>query len=773
MNLNNVKLILRREIRDQLRDRRTLFMIFVLPVLLYPLLGMSLFQVSQFRRAQPTSVLVLGAPKLNSPPYLINGQGFERQLFSDPEREADLLVLDFAPQGPEQQADLPGERAEACRAVEAGKYDAALYFPPDFAPRLESFRRLIEQGAPRAPHSPPSRAAAETPAPQVPSPQIIYTTANERSQIARGRLWEVLRRWTEAVGKSNLAAGGVPAEAAQPFEAKTKDVAEDTAYHGAALWSKILPVMLLLWAMTGAFYPAVDLCAGEKERGTLETLLSSPAERSEIVLGKLLTIMGFSMATAVLNLVSMGAAGWLIFGRLPDFGPPPPLAPLWLAIALVPVSALYSALCLALAAFARSTREGQYYLVPLMLVTMPLAVLPMTPGVELTLGSSLIPVTGVVLLLRNMLEGSYWPALQYLPLVLGVTLTACFLAVRWAVEQFNSEAVLFRASEQFDVRLWLRHLLRDRQATPTVAMAVCCGVLILLICFLLEGVANPDRSFASFARVTMVLQLAAIATPAILMAVLLTSRPRQTLLLVLPRWPAIPAALALAVALHPVASALQTAVRRLYPVSDEMQKALQGIEEKIVHAPFWQLLLILAVAPAICEELAFRGFILSGFRHLGHRGRAVVYAAIFFGLTHGILQQSLIACLLGIVLGLLAVQTGSLLPGVLFHLVHNTLAIGTTRLPELLERWPRLEKLARQWPALHGWASTGPDGISYHWPAVVSGGLLAALILAWFVWLRAPKSPEEALQEAIDHGGVSKSPLPLGEGQGEGREVIT
>ena len=178
-------------------------------------------------------------------------------------------------------------------------------------------------------------------------------------------------------------------------------MAEDTAYRGAALWSKILPVMLLIWAMTGAFYPAVDLCAGEKERGTLETLLSSPAERSEIVLGKLLTIMVFSMATAVLNLVSMGVAGWLILGRMPEFGPPPPLAPLWLAMALVPISALYSALCLALAALARSTREGQYYLVPLLLVTMPLAVLPMAPGVELTLGNSLIPVTGVVLLLRK------------------------------------------------------------------------------------------------------------------------------------------------------------------------------------------------------------------------------------------------------------------------------------------------------------------------------------------------------------------------------------
>ena len=95
--------------------------------------------------------------------------------------------------------------------------------------------------------------------------------------------------------------------------------------------------MLLLWAMTGAFYPAVDLCAGEKERGTLETLLSSPAERSEIVLGKLLTIMVFSMVTAALNLLSVGITGSLVFRQMENFGGPPPLAVVWLSLALLPV----------------------------------------------------------------------------------------------------------------------------------------------------------------------------------------------------------------------------------------------------------------------------------------------------------------------------------------------------------------------------------------------------------------------------------------------------
>src|SRR6185295_4782472 len=110
------------------------------------------------------------------------------------------------------------------------------------------------------------------------------------------------------------------------------DVAEKEQ-RSAAVWSKILPFLLLIWALTGAFYPAIDFCAGEKERGTLETLLSSPAARTEIVWGKLFTVMLFSMATVMLNLVSLGVTGLFVAGQLPQFGPPPWTSLLWLLVA--------------------------------------------------------------------------------------------------------------------------------------------------------------------------------------------------------------------------------------------------------------------------------------------------------------------------------------------------------------------------------------------------------------------------------------------------------
>jgi len=683
--------------------------------------------------------------------------------------------LEMAPEGPPSGGDAAGDwTAEASRLVQAKKFDAALVFPPDFAARLEAYRKAIHDNTVKKP-SPPAtlpkgEGSSKAPPPlskgdgivaplpplskgerggvEIPRPKIIYTTANERSLMACNRLAVVLDRWTEEVGKTNIVAGGMSAQAVRPFAIDSSNLAGESASKSTNLWSRMLPVLLLLWAMTGAFYPAVDLCAGEKERGTLETLLSSPAERSEIVLGKLLTIMAFSMVTAALNLICAGVTGYLIFRQKQDFGGPPGWAVLWLSLALIPVSALFSALCLALASFARSTKEGQYYLMPLLMLVLPMAVLPIVPGVELNLGNSLIPISGLVLLLKTLLEGSYMQALQFLPVVLAVTMASCWLAVRWAVEQFNKESVIFRESERFAVGLWMRHLMRDRAATPSAAEGLFCGVMILVLSFIFRSSIAPPTGFDGFARVTLVLQLAVILTPALLMAVVLTSSPRQTLLLRLPRWKMIPAAAVLAVAMHPFVIVLNSLIMHLYPIAPEMKRLVDDLQTKFAAADLGLLILCVAAVPAVCEELAFRGFILSGCRHLGNNWRAIIVSAILFGVTHGFLQQSINACLLGMVLGYLAVRSGSLLPGVIFHFLHNTMTVLSAKItPELIDRVPGLGFLVQ---------SSG-EGPAYQWPVYLFGGVTSLAVLGWFTWFPDARSPEDVLQEVFERSTEDSS----------------
>jgi sodium transport system permease protein len=730
MNWRNVKLILTREVRDQLRDRRTLFMIAVLPMVLYPLLGMSFFQVTQFLREHPVRVLVVNPPPASELPPLVTGDQFAKRLFMPgDDRSPDLLrvTTQVAPDSHQHATDV-----WAREAMLQGNFDVVVSFPPNFAKRA---RQMTE--SPHFEDAEQDDSKKQTPQLDV---AVYPNLARDSSRTAYRRVSDVLLKWRDEIGRQNLRSRGLSITAAKPFKIATHDVAEKSQ-HRAAAWSKILPLVLLLWALTGAFYPAIDLCAGEKERGTLETLLSSPAERLEIVWGKLLTVMLFSMATAVLNLGSLAITGTLVLSQLPNLGPPPPLAFVWLFVALVPMSVLFSALCLALAVLAKSTKEGQYYLMPLVLITMPLVVLPMSPGVELSFGNSLIPVTGVVLLLRSLLEGQYLAALPFVPLVIAVTAACALMAIRWATNQFNSESVLFRESERLDVGLWLRHLVRDRGQTPSFAEAMFCGFLILLMKFFMSFAMRSPHSFSDFVSLVAITQLVVIALPALLMAVFFTSHPAQTLLIKRPPFGTPMAAALLAFAFHPTANMLQAVVQWIYPLDDQVAKTIS----QMVFEPdsIWVLLLVIAVVPAVCEELAFRGFVLSGLRHMGHKWTAILVSSLFFGATHALFQQSIVASFVGALLGYVAVQSGSIWPCIVFHVIHNSLAV-------LVQR---IAGTAGDRPQWLGWVMRDAhgDGMLYHWPVVGLSVCVSAAILYWFHRQPYARTPEESLQEAIDH----------------------
>lgn len=735
MSWTNVKLIFLRELRDQMRDRRTLFTIAVLPMLLYPLLGMSFLQVQQFLRENASKVRIVGSEFLPHDPELVVDGQFSTDLGDSKQRE--LLELTV---GPTEGQSSEAIRTAAEQSIRAGDYDAVIYFPPDFADRLGQFRQRLPASEPE------SVSAAE-----VPQPVIWLDTAREKSKVAGLRVEEMLRRWRERIVEENLRVREVPAAAARPFEVVSTDLSEDSRRR-AAIWSKILPFILMVWALTGAFYPAIDLCAGEKERGTLETLLSSPARRSEIVWGKLLTVATFSMATALLNLaITTGMATFVVtrldqMGGLPvNVGRPPVMALFWLVLALPPTAALFSALSLAIAAFARSSKEGQYYLMPLLMFSLPLMMLPMLPATELDLGFSLIPITGLILLLRTLIEGQYLEALRYSLPVIGVTAVCCLLAIRWAIDQFNNESVLFRESERLDLGLWLRHLVRDRLDTPTVGEALLCGVLLLVIRFFSNFTIPQPQTWPEFVTTTLILQVALIATPACLMAIMLTRKPFVTLSLVRPSFGmTIPAAAALAIGLHPAMHWLNLGIQALYPIHPSVLEGLERYSLLFRTQPLWQVILLVGLAPAICEELAFRGFILSGLRRMGHKWGAIMLASVFFGLAHGLLQQSLATAIVGTVIGYVVVKTGSILPGMLYHFCHNSLSVLQARItPDVVESWPILKTVFV--PA------EGSEAFVYSVPATVvliSAGVGIAL---WLKSLPYHRSAEERLQEALDH----------------------
>ena len=648
-----VRLILGREIRDQLRDRRTLFMVFVLPILLYPMLILGLTKLADAFQNRVRLVAIIGAENLPEAPPLLarDGPGFDPSLFDSP-AEAQLYRVFTAP------ADSPLRTPQGRRAAIAQRaVDVLVVIPEDAREQLADERRSFR-------------------------PELVYDSADERSRDTSRAVREVFERWSERIVQERLERENKSEEFLQPVRPLAVDVAPRAVRgQGASPWARFFPFLLVMMALTGAFYPAIDLCAGEKERGTMETLLITPASRAEIVLGKFLAVALASFATAVLNLASMGLTTQRLASQfraamptrteLPSLAVAPSLsAAFWMLVMLVPLAVFFAALSIALAAMARSMKEGQYYLTPLYLVSLPLVFIALAPGVELTLFTSLIPITGVALLLRSLMLGQYATAWTFfLPVLLPMVLYAA-LALRWAVEQFRSEAVLFREAERFELRWWLIHLVRDRGPTPTSGQALFAFALMLVAAVFAGGLMGASWIGLIGGQVVFILG------PVLALTFLLTSSPVQTLRL---RWPSlrhVGLAAGLAVALHPLANELRVVVERLFPLQEEAKALLERLMASLPG--YGAALAALALVPAVCEEAAFRGFILSGLLRDYRRFTAIVLSAVLFGFLHVLLsffQQLFNATLLGLVLGLLAVSSGSLLPGIVFHAIHNSLAL--------------------------------------------------------------------------------------------------
>jgi len=231
---------------------------------------------------------------------------------------------------------------------------------------------------------------------------------------------------------------------------------------GGNIVGGMIPYIFILLCFTGAMYPAMDLTAGEKERGTLETILCSPVARTDLVLGKFLVVLAASLGTVVISLLSMGAT-FLIGGMLlakSDVGAAAmaaaksgaaqgftlptidPAGTLMVLAMVLPVAVLFSAILMAVSLFAKSMKEAQSYVSPLIIVVILPAMMGMLPGVELNARLALVPILNLALVSKELVSGVFhW---NYIALIFGSTCLYAAVALAACVRMFNREQVLFR-----------------------------------------------------------------------------------------------------------------------------------------------------------------------------------------------------------------------------------------------------------------------------------------------------------------------------------------
>lgn len=803
MTWKNTRLILLREVRDQLRDRRTLFMIAVLPLLLYPGLGIGMVHMTMLFSEQPRTVVVLGAEHLPADPPLLADGGINPAWFDEESDARTLSVVTDLPVSPAEEGESEREAAERRREellAQARTLEHPLRTRQEIRrriaevedqadPRLEQlkqeltaidnqigllfsqtdiqvlivvpdgFRKQIEFINEKL----KNRTIDSADAADYTSLTSIANRADEKSLIAYSRVKKAIEKWERRILEQRLDYADLPKSVAMPVNAEPIDVAR-TEQLSANVWSKLFPALLIIMAVTGAFYPAVDLAAGEKERGTMETLLICPASRTEIVVGKFLTVMLFSMSTALLNLLSMGLTGKYMasmsaasaLSRIGDLTFPGLASLAWVLVLLVPLAALFSALCLALATFARSSKEGQYYLTPLLMVTLGLTVFCLSPGIEITPFFSIMPVVGPALLLRGLLAsaGSAQPLVYAIP-VLATSVIYSLLALWWAIDQFSREEVLFREAERFELGLWVKHLLRDKEPVPSFTESGFCFVLIMLLQFAAFKAFNAATlAGIDMPRLLLIQQIVIVATPALLMGIMLTTSMRETFRLRMPRPGMLLIAAALPCVLHPLSVELQYSLSWFFPpLPPNAERALKTLSSGD-HA-WWLVLLAFAFVPAVCEELAFRGFILSGFNSTGRAWLAIVLSSLAFGITHMIPQQVFNAGLLGLALGLIVIRGGSLYPAIAFHFVFNALALVHARLGAAPPDW--LDASPLEWFVRH---SAG--AIRYPWPTLVIAAALAIILLRRLARSSRPRGGADYAAPKAGAARVGNPPVAVG-----------
>jgi sodium transport system permease protein len=601
--------ILLRELRDTLRDRRTLITMLVLPIVLYPALMIGFGKVGASRAR---SLLVEPAPVL----LRVDGQAVLRDGGPDGEVAEALRAIE----GFELQADRP----DAERDLMEDRLVLIADLPQDLLERMEEGR--------------PTRVMP------------LHRSARELSASALRRLESALQA---------LSARRFPLEIAR----SEGDLSSATERGGQG-FGGFLAMMVVFMAMAGAFYPAIDAAAGEKERGTLETLLLAPVSRAEIVAGKYLAVMVVGMAAGLMNLASMA----FTFSALPSsLGFSASIAVsgrsfMVVAAGLGLVSALFSAVCLALSAFARTYKEGQAYMTPALVVVMPLAILATLPNMSLDLGTAMVPVTNLCLLVREFLAGrTPWREAAVTGLVL---LALAGAALHLAVSLFRREEILFR--DGGGGFRWFRDqdALRPARAPAGAAFLA----FLLALPWLFHG---GSRLLALGAVESLGIVLAGLAVLAAMVAWMSGAalRPSLGLLGAPPReWGR---GLLLGPLLAGVSAGVGLAQAHVFGIAGSTSPAAGFLADAAARAPLPLLLAALALAPALGEEVLFRGLLLRSLCGVMKAVPAVLLSAFLFAALHLDAARFLPQFAAGLLLGILALRSGSVGPGIVAHLLHN------------------------------------------------------------------------------------------------------
>jgi ABC-2 type transport system permease protein/sodium transport system permease protein len=615
----------RKELRETLRDRRTLVTLVAMPLLLYPLLGLVFRLV-----ALQTKAAAGGAE------YRIAVAGpRDAQWLAGVLKSTKGFVLMEAPEATEPREAVARRFADLGIRVQFGGQGEGIDL------------------------------------------ELWHDASSEASRGALRELEQRIDRLNIAVMGQLLADRGLPSR--PPVATISRRVETRAAATGLL---DFLPLILLLMTVTGGVYPAIDLTAGERERDTLETLFALPVSTFRILLAKYVAVLVVTLLTGAMNLAGMAGTisalglGSQVFGD-GGFGG---LLMAKLALVLVVFAMFYSAVLLALTSAARSFKEAQAYLIPLMLLSIAPAIVILLPGWELAGWPAVLPLMNMLLLARDTLGNARLGGSALIALVstAAYTVGALAAASRW----FAADAVATGSRGGWSD--WVRRPAVGG-GTPGPSAAVALLAAMFPAHFFAAGFlgqsfdGQPALRLMASGVLTVVLfagmpVVAAWWRRFAFCASLGCERPRgstpglilSALLLGGGAWPLVYEVVLL---MHAVG---------IRAVDDDKRQMVEQLVAGWRQIPLPLLIACLGVAPGVCEEIFFRGWLFGAVRRSWSGWASILATGLVFGVFHVVLaggtapERLAPSTLLGLLLGWCRWRTASVWPGLAIHVVHNS-----------------------------------------------------------------------------------------------------
>ena len=396
--MNIIFSIFKKELTDVLRDRRTLFFMIVIPVIVMPLIliGSIKFQEYQSKKSDE-KVLNIG---------LIN-------------KTSDSQIRDYLldQKGVYLVEDIDLDSLEL--GIKNDSLQGGLYIHKNFINDISA------------------NGMGEV--------EVYYKSSDLMSK-AKNRIYNALDIYKNEVVSERLSEFNVDKGLLEPLDIINKDMSTKKETIGKAVGG-LIPYMLVIFIFLGAMYPAIDLGAGEKERGSLETLLSSPATKFEITVGKLMVVSLAGMVSGLISVVGICAPIYLL-GNIPDqikstvLEIISPFIIVSVIILMIPIAIFFASMLLSISFYARSFKEAQSLMGPLNIVIIVPLMLTLGPGIEIDHITALIPLINVGLLTKEILAGSAQPI--YFIETLSSLLFFAAIGIRFSVYWFNKENTIFR-----------------------------------------------------------------------------------------------------------------------------------------------------------------------------------------------------------------------------------------------------------------------------------------------------------------------------------------